>query len=329
MALKPHEFRERLKGVVHLVMTPFDDQGEVDEQALRLGLRKVVNECRGEDVTILALGSTGEFYALNDKENRRVAEIVVDEINGVFPVMIGTARAGTRYTIEESRFAQQIGADAVMVVHPYYAMPTEEEVVRHYEEVAASIDIAVCIYNNPVTSKLWLPPETIERLSNVDNIVALKENTSNPMAFLKMMQTLDKNKISIFAGLGHMMYQFMYQFGCTGFVTELLNFAPHLALGLYKAGQQRDIDKVRQIVDTIELLWDFIRKVAASRSRIPSVLTPAQTPVDMPFYQAVNKAAMDLTGTPGGKVRAPMSNLTEEEIRELRNVLIQMGCQVV
>ncbi len=326
MSMKPHEFRKKLKGVIHLVLTPFDGNGDLDEKALRLGLQKVVRDCKNEDVVILTLGTTGEFYSMNEAENRRVVDTVIDEIDGVFPVMVGTGRAGTRYTIETSKYAQQAGADGVLLIHPYYVMPTEEDLIHHYEDVAAALDIGICIYNNSTTSKLWLNPPIMKRLSKVENIVGLKENTSNPMVFLDMMQTLDENDITIIAGLGHAMFQFMCLFGCAAYVTELLGFAPNLALNLYKAGLAKDIPKIRENVDKIELLWAFIRNLASRRTKIPSILTPDQTPAVMPYYQAVNKAAMDLTGTPAGKVRAPMSNLTKSDLEELKRVLIQMGC---
>lgn len=324
--MKPNEFKDKLKGVIHLVLTPFDRNDEVDVQALRQGVRKVVKDCKGEDVVILTLGSTAEFYAMSEEENKKVAETVIDEVNGVFPVMIGSARAGTKLTIEASKFAQKAGADALLIVHPYYVTPIEEEIVNHYKAVADAVDIGICIYNNPATSKLWLGPQTLKTLSKVDNIVGLKENTDNLMNFLNIMQTLDKKDISIFAGLGHSVYQFLCLYGLTGYVTELLGFAPHLGLGLYKAGQKKDIEAIRKTVDTIELIWKFIALVASRRTRIPSILTPAQTANLMPYYQAVFKAATDLTGTPCGKVRAPMCNLADGEIMELKDILVKMGC---
>jgi 4-hydroxy-tetrahydrodipicolinate synthase len=329
MAMKPNEFKDKLKGVVHLVLTPFDKNDQVDVQALKQGIRNVVDKCRGEDVVILTLGSTAEFYAMTEAENRLVAETVIDEVNGVFPVMIGSARAGTKLTIEESKFAEKAGADALLIVHPYYFTPIEEELIKHYEAVAGAVNIGICIYNNPATSKMWVGPDTLKKLSKVDNIVGLKENTDNMMVFLKILQTLDKKDISIFAGLGHSVYQFLCLYGLTGYVTELLNFAPHLGIGLYKAGQQKDLAEIRKNIDTIELIWDYMARVASRRTRIPSILTPAQTSNMMPFYQTVFKAATELTGTPCGKVRAPMCNLTDTEIAELKGVLKQMGCKVV
>lgn len=323
--MKPIELKDKLHGVFNLTMTPFHKNGELNEEGLKANLRNLVKNCKGQDMVILSLGTTGEFYTMSEKENLRVAEIVVNEINGEFPVLIGSARAGTRNTIEASKAVQSVGADGVLIVHPYYAMPTEEEVMNHYKAVADELDIGVVVYNNSATSKLWLGPNSIAELSKVENIIGLKENTNNPMSYLSMMKKLDPKDISIFCGLGHVMYQFMCFHGCSGYVTEISNFAPELCFDLYKAGEAHDIEGIRKAVETMDMIWEFIDKVAARRTKIPSVLTPAQTPHVMPFYQAVFKACMDIMGIPGGYVRAPMSNLTDDERKELKDVLTRMG----
>ena len=328
MSMKPNEFKDKFRGVVNLVMTPFDKNGDLDIPSLKLGVRNLVNKCKGEEVCIMTLGTTGEFYAMTEEENRQVSEIVVEEVNGVLPVIIGTAREATRNSIQVSKEAEKIGADAVMIVHPYYVLPTETEIINHYKAIADALSIGVVVYNNPTTSKINLGIKTLKELSKVDNIVGLKENSNNPMTFLNIMQTLDKKDISIVAGLGHFMYQFMCYYGLTGYVTEQCNFAPELAIKLFKAGQAHDVKAVREIVDTSNLFWDFVDKMAARRTSIPTVLPGNVTPTVMPFYQAANKAAMTLTGTPGGIVRAPMCNLTPEEYKELAGVLVKMGCKL-
>ena len=329
--MRPQEFKKKLKGIVHLALTPFDKNGDVDFPALKTGIRMLTENpiLKNEDIVYLALGTTGEFYAMNDDENRKVIDTITQEVNGVFPVMIGTARAGTRYTVEMSKYAQSAGADGVMLIHPYYAMPTLDGVIRHYKTIADALDIGICIYNNPTPTKLWLGPETLKELFKVENIVGLKENSNNPMVFLKILQTFDPNEVSIFAGLGHFMYQFMCFHGCTGFVTELLSYAPHLAIELYHAGQEKDVKRVRAVTDKIMLFWNWVFDMAAKYSQIPSVLTPGQTPTDMPYYQAANKMAAILCGMPCGLSRDPMENIPPEEIPELRKRLVEMGCKLV
>lgn len=99
-------------------------------------------------MVFLALGTTGEFYAMSEEENKKVIDVVTQEVNGKFPVMIGTGRAGTRNTIEISKYAQEAGADGLLVIPPYYTMPTTDGVIRHFESVAESVDIGITIYNN-------------------------------------------------------------------------------------------------------------------------------------------------------------------------------------
>lgn len=332
MSLKPQEMKEHTKGIFHLALTPFDENGELDLPALKESIRMVTEHplLKGEDIVFLALGTTGEFYAMSEAENKKVVDTVTQEVNGRFPVMIGSGRAGTRNTVEFSKYAQEAGADGLLIVPPYYTMPTTDGVIRHFETVAEAVDIGITIYNNPAASKLWLPAPVIRRLSKVDNIIGLKENTNNPMAFLTMMQTIDEKDMAIFAGLGHFMYQFMCFHGCNGFVTEMLNYAPHLAVDLYHAGKDRDVEKVRRTADQMNLFWNWVFCLAAKHSAIPSAVHPGnQLPNDMPYYQAANKAAARLCGMPSGIARGPMENIPEEETAKLRRILKEMGCQVV
>jgi len=324
MSMKPKEFKEKLKGIIHLVMTPFDKHDELDEQALRAGLRNVCDNFKGTDITILALGSTGEFYAMTEAENKRAIEIVTEEVNGNFPVLIGTGRAGTKLTCEVSKFAQNAGADAVLVIPPYYLPANEEGILNHYKAVADSIDIALTIYNNPTPTNTWLNARILKKLSKIENLVGLKENTTNLSAFRNIIRMLDPEDISIFCGTGHFTYQFMCYLDCPGFVTELLNFAPHLALDLLNAGREKNSEKINKTIDKIMLIWDWVGEIAVKRCCYP-VVSPVGP--DTTFYQDLNKVAMELTtGIPCGRSRLPMSNLSNNEIEELKGILLQMGC---
>ena len=328
-SMTPKQLRNALKGVIHLVMTPFDQNEELDEEALRRTVRDAVSALKGEDAVLLSLGSTGEFYALNDEENKRVAKIVVESAAGELPVIVGTARGGTKYTIEMSRHAQSVGADGVMIVPPYYHMVTRDGLYRHYKMVAEGIDVGIMIYNNSITSKLYVDPELLAGLSKIDNIIACKENIWNIMGFYAAVKAVDPDDMVIVCGVGQMMYKFQAPYRCPGYVTELANFAPHVAIGLYKACRKLDYDEIEKWSNVIAPYAAFVGKVAAKRGALPTVLSPAITVTDQPFYQGVCKAAMELIGRPVGKVREPMENLIDEEKQELRGILRTMGTPVV
>ena len=140
MSMKPQEMKEHTKGIFHLSLTPFDKNGNLDIPALKQSIRMVTENTllENEDVVFLALGTTGEFYAMSEEENKKVIDVVTQEVNGKFPVVIGTGRAGTRNTIEISKYAQEAGADGLLVIPPYYTMPTTDGVIRHFESVAES-----------------------------------------------------------------------------------------------------------------------------------------------------------------------------------------------
>jgi 4-hydroxy-tetrahydrodipicolinate synthase len=262
---------------------------------------------------------------MSDEENRRVIRTAVEEVNGRFPVIAGTGRPGTKLTIEMSQIAQETGADGVLIVHPYYHLVTKDGLYRHYKAVAESIDIGIMIYNNPVTSKLWIPPELMARLSKIKNIVADKENTTSAGAYFAMRRAVKPEDMVIICGVGQIMYTFEAVYGCPGFVTELANFAPHLAVGLYRAAIERDFDKLAELGNKIAPYHEFMTKCASRRDIIPTVYSPAVTIGELPFYQSVTKQAMSLKGLPGGRVREPMENITADEREELKNILRHMG----
>ena len=324
MSMKPQELKENTKGIVHLVMTHFNEEGEVDEKAIRVSVKHVANALKGIDAVFLTTGSTAEFYAMTDEECKKIIKTVIEEVNGEYPVITGTARAGTKWTIEMSQYAQDAGADGVMIISPYYNPVTQEGLYRHYKKIAESIDIGIMIYNNPVISKLWIPPDLMARLSKIENVVALKENTADALKYYWMQKAVDPEDMVIICGIGQLMFPFEAIYGCPGFVTELANFAPHIAVDFYKAAMKRDFDKLTELTDKIAPYHLFINKLAQKRGVLPTILSQYMSGSVLPFYQSIIKEAMSLIGLPGGKVREPMENLTAQEKEMLREVLENM-----
>ena len=325
MSMEPKELKDKIKGIIHLVVSPFDKNGQLDEKMLRKSLNFTINALKGQDAVFLTTGSTAEFYAMTDDECKKAIAVAVEEVAGKFPVIAGTGRPGTKLTIEMSQSAQNLGADGVLVVSPYYQPATKEGLFRHFKEVAENIDIGIMIYNNPVTSKLWIPPELMARLSKIENIIADKENKTNAVAYYWMQKAVDPKDMVIICGIGQLMYTFYALYGCPGFVTEFANFAPDIAISFYEAAQQRDFDKLTQLADKIAPYQQFLVELARKRSAIPTVLSPYISSGELVLYQTVIKEAMSLVGLPSGAVREPMENLTAGEKEQLRKVLTDMG----
>lgn len=323
--MTPQELKERIRGVFIVTMTPFNDDGSFNDDGYRKNLRFLVEKCKGEDVTIVATGSTGEFYAMTDEECKQVARVTVETVNGELPVLIGTARAGTRATLEMSQYAQSIGADGVMIVLPYYHIPSSDGLYRHFEQIAAGLDIGIMLYNNPITSKIWVDPELMVRISKIPNVVAVKENISDVAKYLVMKNKVDPEDVRIIYGLGEIYYSFAALYGCPGFISSIANFAPELSIDLYKSAMARRFDDVVAAVERIMPFNRAIALAARNRGTLPDVLSPAISLQDHPVYQSATKVAMDLVGLVGGKVREPMDSLTESEVDDVRRALEEMG----
>ncbi len=330
MSMTPKEFKNCFKGVIDLILTPFDDEDKMNEEALREQIDYVKSHNKGEDLVFLAGGSTAEFYAMNEAEWQRYVKVVIEEVAGEFPVLLGVGRAGTKVTIEQCKMAEEVGADAVMVVNPYYHLCTQEGLYNHIKAIADETKLGVVTYNNPYASKLWIPPDLMLRLSKIENVIGNKENANNPVPIMKMLRTIDPEDMVIINGLGFDMYQSVAMFGCRGYVTEMGAYAPELAQAIYKAGEAKNADELERAIVKAQPVFDFTGRIIASRSAIPTVEAPAATAYGQPFYQSIQKKCQDLVGLTGGRTRAPMEdNLTEAEVDELRSILKDMGCKVV
>jgi 4-hydroxy-tetrahydrodipicolinate synthase len=318
MALTPEVMRETIKAVVVVQATPLNRDGSLDLEGLRTNTRFLVERCAGKRVVLVPTGSTGEAYALSDAERLKVIETVIDCAGGKLPVVAGTAAAGTERTIELSRAAESAGADGVQVVLPYYHVPSEEGLVRHFLRLADALKIGVMIYNNPLVSKLWMAPHLMARCAEHANIVADKENASEVTLYKAMRDAIDPSKMSVLCGLGDLQFAYTAALGCPGFVTWTANLAPELSLELLAASDACDFRRVREIVAKTGRLYEYAGVCAQRRGRDPWILPGFASGH---IYVGILKAALEMKGLAGGPVRGPGDDLTGEERAELKTLL--------
>ncbi len=324
MALKPQEMIKKLKGPLALFPTHFDKKGDLDLGATKASAEYAKETMRGRDGCIMIAGSTSEFYAMTDVESADLIKTVVDTIGGSVPVIAGTGRAATRLTIDMSKKAEDLGIDLAMVTNPYYMHITEEGIYRHFSQVAEELSIGVMVYNNPTTSKIAIPPHLMQRLSKVSNIIASKENTTNIENYYWMINSVNPEDMVITCGIGHLMYLFEAPLGSPAFVTELVCFAPNIAFAIYEAAQQKDFVRMKAELDRLIPYQQFVAKCVARRP-IPTILGQEWGGKATAVYQSILKKAMELVGLPGGVVREPLENITDAEVKELKEVLKTIG----
>jgi 4-hydroxy-tetrahydrodipicolinate synthase len=322
MTIPAYELKERVKAVVIVQATPFNKDGSLDLGGLRANTQFLLDRCRDRRFVLVPTGSTGEAYALSDPERLKVIETVIDCASGALLVVAGTATAGTEQTITLSQSAEKAGADGVQVVLPYYHVPSEEGLYRHFARVGDALRIGVIIYNNPAVSKLWMPPHLMARCSEHPHLIADKENTPEVTQYKAMRDAVDPAKMTVLCGLGDLQFAYAAALGSPGFFSWTANFAPSLSLQLLEAADACDFRRVQEIISKTGRIYEFAGLCARNRGRDPWVL-PGSTSGHI--YVGVLKAAMELMGLAGGPVRGPGDNLDDGERRSLRALLSEIG----
>lgn len=162
-------------GSIVALVTPFDEKGEIDFESLENLIEFHISE---KTDGILPCGCTGEAATLKHAEQKKIIEFVVEKVKGRIPVVAGTGSNSTDEALDLTSFAKKAGADAALLITPYYNKPTPQGQYLHYQRIAQGVDIPIILYNVPSRTGINMLPETIARLSKIPNIVAIKE--ANP-----------------------------------------------------------------------------------------------------------------------------------------------------
>ena len=291
--------RGRFRGVIALTVTPFKQDGSVDLKRLRENVSYLIE--RGADVLVVN-GSCGECYALTLEEQKQVIKAAVDEANGRVPVVAGTSHSGTDIAIELSRYAEDVGADGVQVIPPYYYAG---DVVEHYLAISKEVDIGVVVYNNPEVVGFVLEPETLlEMVEKAGNIVGVKDCTEDMVMAAEAVRLL-RGKAEVVCGTGEALAPFFYLIGARGTYTSIVNFAPRFPVEMVGMLERGDYAGAMKLHARLLPLFRFIRD-------------------HRPFIRVI-KAGMELVGRPTGKPRLPLTPLSGEEMEELRGILERLG----
>lgn len=324
--MKLEDFKDKMRGIFIVILTPFQEDEEVDFGGLRANLQYLLPKVKGKEFILTACGSIGEFYALSEEERRKVLETTIDEIGGKVPLIAGTACPGTRETIRLCKYAESLGYDGAQIVLPYYFTPSEEGMYEHYRRICDAVgpDFGIQIYNNPHVAGCWVKPPLMKRISKIPKMICDKENTSDLMAVRSMCRTVHPSDMSIVAGMGEVPYSIAYSFGVKGLVSSMANIAPGLAYQLYQAGDRGDTAGVRKVMELIDLFFDFRDRMNVKHGPTTS-LTGTRSYVDL----SVLKKAQDFLGLAGGKrVRGPMREIDARDDDELKGVMKEMGLPV-
>jgi len=225
-----------LKGIITPVITPMTEDERINERELRVQVNRQISAgIHG----IFCLGTNGEFYALTKEEKLQILRIVVDEVRGRVPVYAGTGGISTSETIFLSQKAQELGADALSLISPYFVAVSQEDIYNHFREVAENVGLPIVLYNMPARTGNNIDYTTVRRLAKYNNIVGVKDSSGNFDSTLRYIEDTDR-RLSILAGNDSLILWTLLA-GGAGAIAGTANVFPELALGIYKQWQAGNI----------------------------------------------------------------------------------------
>ena len=241
-----------IRGAIVAIVTPFKD-GKVDEEALR----RLIDEqiANGTD-SISPCGTTGESTTLSHEEHDRVIEVTVEAVNKRVPVIAGTGSNSTAEAVRLTKHAWKAGADAALMVCPYYNRPTQEGLYRHYRAIAEEVPIPIVIYNIPGRTGTNLQTETLARLAEIPNIVGVKE-ASGSLKQMSDVVRLCGPDFSVLSGDDIFTLALM-AIGGAGVISVISNVAPRDMAEMVDSFTAGDLSKARMLHHKMSPLIDAL-----------------------------------------------------------------------
>ena len=284
-------------GCTVALATPFED-GSVDLGALTLRVDALIDH---GVPTLSPAGTTGEAPTLSTVEHEQVIATVVEHAAGRARVLAGTGSSSTAEAIKLSRFAARSGADGVLLVAPYYNRPNQEGLYAHYAAIGATIELPIVLYNVPSRTGCNLEPATVERLSRLANVVAIKEASGS---LDQVSELLTRTNLTVLSGDDTLTLP-MLAIGAEGVISVAANIVPDEVLGLIAAFDRGDHAEAQRIHAR---LFPLCR----------ALLSLGPNPVPL-------KAAMELLGMCSGELRLPLVPLGADASDALGAVLSSLG----
>ncbi len=287
------------EGLNVAMVTPFTKKGEINEDKIREQVRFHVEA--GTD-GLVPCGTTGETPTFSQDEHRRVIEIVVKEAKGRLKVIPGTGTNSTTQTVANTQMAKEAGADAVLVVTPYYNKPTPAGLLAHYSTVAKEGGMPIVLYNVPGRTGTNMLPDTVSKLADIEGVVAIKE-ASGDISQMEAVILKAGDRITVLSGDDAMTMPLM-AIGGKGVVSVIGNILPHDMLALVQAASSGD--------------WDRAREWHHKLFNICSAMFYETNPIPV-------KTAMNLLGWEMGDVRMPLAPMQPANVDRLKAAMKAYG----
>lgn len=286
----------QMPGIIVPIITPFDEQEEVNEKELS---RQIDRQIEAGIHGVFCLGTNGEFYALTQKEKEAIIAASAEAVNRRVPLYAGTGCSSTRETIQLSKRAKALGADALSVICPYFAAASQEDIYRHYASIAEATDLPLLLYNIPARTGNSINPATAERLSKIASIVAIKDSSGNFDNMLQYIELTRGTQMKVISGNDSLILWNLLAGGIGG-IAGCANIFPRTLVSIYDSFIKGDLENARNAQDSLRPLRNVFR---------------------FGNPNTIVKVAVAMLGYPIGNCRAPFQSLCIEGRAELCRVL--------
>ncbi|MBB3126173.1 4-hydroxy-tetrahydrodipicolinate synthase [Paenibacillus rhizosphaerae] len=287
------------QGIIPAMVTPFDDNGRLHEKVVRQMIRRLLQAgVHG----IFVLGTNGEFFAMNDDEKVELVRIAADEIAGQVPLYAGSGAVTTAETVSLSRKLEEAGADVLSVITPYFVPVNPSEIHEHFKAAAGSTDLPIVLYNIPARTGVMLEAGTVASLSQIPNIVGVKDSSGNFEHMLQLIQQTDPD-FSVLAGTDSFILSVLMA-GGSGAIAASANIAPEKVVSIYshwQAGRHAEAAKAQADIAVVRKLMQY--------GTIPAGL----------------KEVMNQLGIEAGSPRLPVQPVSAEVRSTIAHVLGEAG----
>ena len=283
-----------IQGVLPALITPFTKDNEVDEEGLRQNIEFLIE---GGVSGIVPCGTTGESATLSMSEHEHVIEIAIN--CSTVPVVAGTGSNNTIEALELTKSAEDAGADAALLITPYYNKPNDRGMIAHFKAISHTVDLPLILYNVPSRTGINLKPEVVAELARESNIIGIKEASGNLEQITRIIELTQDEDFVIFSGDDALTLPIM-ALGGVGVISVVANVAPSLVVSMVKAFQKGELKKARKI--NIELA-PLIRAAFLETNPIPI------------------KKAVELIGLSAGALRLPLASISADNEKKLRTAL--------
>ena len=296
--------KEKYGKILTPLVTPFKEDQSVDYAAAVSIAEKLIEDNMAD--SIILTGTTGEFFTMSFEERVKLFKVIKDAVGNKIPLMAGVGCASTIETVALAKKAEELGFEIMMVVSPYYTKPTQKELYNHFKKVAESVNIQMMLYNIPIFTGVNINPETVAKLSEIENIIAVKEEAElNPKQMTEFINATPDDFI-IYCGDDPMVLEAFAQGG-----TERIG-------GIVSGGSHIIGVQLRKMIETFNK--GNIQEAAKMQQKyLPLFRIMGQNGRTNPA--SLLKEAMKMVGYKAGIPRLPLSPGTEEEIAEVRKVM--------